>query len=204
MFNGLVDNAFDFLDQAISELPNKPKYSAINFYSAVELFIKARLMKEHWSLIVTKDPDWDKFIKGNFHSVTLRDANNRLSKIAQAGLTKNEYSAFDSIRTERNKVVHFYHEAHASQEEATIREQITKKQLRAWFYLHQLLAKRWKELFDSWSQKTEQIKFPGASPRAALDFLVPRKRGIWVSFDTLDRRKRRGIRPKQRNQICAD
>jgi len=40
--------------------------------------------------------------------------------------------------------------------------------------------------------KSSRIKMPEASPRASLDFLVPRKRGIWIPFDILDRRKRAG------------
>ena len=43
----LVLNGFDFLTEAIASLEGKPKYSIINFYSAVEIFIKARLLHEH-------------------------------------------------------------------------------------------------------------------------------------------------------------
>ena len=54
MFNRLVENAFDFLFKAISEIEGQPKYSVIHFYAAVELFVKARLMKEHWSLVISQ------------------------------------------------------------------------------------------------------------------------------------------------------
>jgi len=48
----------------------------INFYASIELFLKARLLKEHWTLIVTKktEPDIDKFISGDFQSITINEA----------------------------------------------------------------------------------------------------------------------------------
>ena len=82
LFRSLVDNAIDFLAKASEELEDWPKYSVIHFYAAVELFLKARLMSEHWTLIVAKrqDPDWDRFISGNFSSVSLDEASIRLKK----------------------------------------------------------------------------------------------------------------------------
>ncbi|HIP71183.1 MAG TPA: hypothetical protein EYH05_07285, partial [Anaerolineae bacterium] len=50
----LVENAMDFLSQSIEEFDGSPKYSVIHFHAAVELFLKARLMAEHWSLVVSK------------------------------------------------------------------------------------------------------------------------------------------------------
>ena len=51
-FERLVENALDFLVCAIEEFQVAPKYSVIHFSAAVELFLKARLMAEHWSLVV--------------------------------------------------------------------------------------------------------------------------------------------------------
>lgn len=79
----LVENALDFLHHAIENLERFPKLSIINFYTAVELFLKARLLHEHWSLVVAKDPDWDKFISGDFVSVSFEDACGRLSRIVK-------------------------------------------------------------------------------------------------------------------------
>ena len=42
-FDDVVRNAFDFLGRSIDELEKHPKYSVIHFYSAIELFVKARL-----------------------------------------------------------------------------------------------------------------------------------------------------------------
>ena len=55
----LVENAIDFLDRALRDLDSAPKYSVIHFYAAVELFLKARLLAEHWSLVIAKRQDAD-------------------------------------------------------------------------------------------------------------------------------------------------
>ncbi|HEX4556398.1 MAG TPA: hypothetical protein VH249_20580 [Xanthobacteraceae bacterium] len=65
----LIENALDFLTRAIDEFEGAPKYSIIHFYAAIELFLKARLLDEHWSLIVSKEPDRAKFESGDFVSV---------------------------------------------------------------------------------------------------------------------------------------
>ena len=50
----LVENGLDFLHKAIDELKDHPKFSLIHFYSAVEHFLKARLMEEHWTLVISQ------------------------------------------------------------------------------------------------------------------------------------------------------
>jgi HEPN domain-containing protein len=82
MFDSLVRNAIDFLEHSAFELEEKPKYSVINFCTAVELFLKARLMLEHWNLIY-EDPkiaNFTQFLQGNFKSVGMIDAIGRLKK----------------------------------------------------------------------------------------------------------------------------
>ena len=53
MFDSLVRNAIDFLKKSVDELEKSPKYSVIHFYTAIELFLKARLLAELWTLIIT-------------------------------------------------------------------------------------------------------------------------------------------------------
>lgn len=159
MFSRLVENAFDFLFKAITEIEDQPKYSVINFYAAVELFVKARLMNEHWSLVVSQkqEADWDKFIAGDFQSVTLTEAANKLKKIVRSGLSKAELDAFKEVANDRNKMVHFFHAAHTEEESGKFKRNIVKKQLKAWFFLHQLLIAKWKNEFSPWSEKTAKL-----------------------------------------------
>ena len=37
VFDSIVRNAIDFLETSLAELETRPKYSVINFYSAIEL-----------------------------------------------------------------------------------------------------------------------------------------------------------------------
>lgn len=159
MFDSLVENGLDFLFKAKSELRDQPKYSVIHFYAAVELFVKARLMHEHWSLVVSKrqDPDWGKFIAGDFQSVSLDEAANRLDKVVGSALSGAELAAFREVAKHRNKMVHFFHEVHSEQEISELTRNIVKQQLKAWHFLHQLLTAPWKDVFSSWQEKIAEI-----------------------------------------------
>lgn len=154
MLERLVENGFDFLNKAIDDLQEHPKFSVIHFHAAVELFLKARLMEEHWSLVISQrqDPDWNKFISGNFQSVSLDGAADRLEKVVRSGLTKSELKSFREITKHRNKVVHFFHEAHSSEENSEQVRDIVKQQLTAWYFLHHILTTRWKDVFSRWSE----------------------------------------------------
>lgn len=106
----LVENALDFLHRAIDDLEGHPKHSVIGFYTGVELFLKARLLAEHWSLVVSprKDPDFEAFLKGNFVSVSLEEAASRLEKAVRSGLSPGELQTFKRVGQHRNKMVHFF------------------------------------------------------------------------------------------------
>ena len=162
----LVENAFDFLERPIDELREHPKYSVIHFYSAVELFLKARLLREHWSIVVKKDPDWSKFKSGDFISVNLREAANRLAKIARSPLPKSYLETFNAVGKHRNRMVHFYHGD--AGEKGTLQEKIVKEQLRAWYFLQKLLSEEWKDVFAPWEQQSEAI---GVRLRGLKSFL---------------------------------
>jgi len=165
LFDSLVENALDFLARSIDDLNTSPKSSVINFYSAVELFVKARLMHEHWTLIVSKpqDADLDKFIQGDFISVTLDEAASRLAKAVKSGVPRPELEAFQQVKKHRNKMVHFFHQAHStktgttpSQQTVALRQKVAKEQLTAWYLLHRMLTTRWLDVFAPWSAKINE------------------------------------------------
>ncbi|QWT22505.1 hypothetical protein KPL74_11010 [Bacillus sp. NP157] len=135
----LVDNAFEFLAGSLRALKKNPKRSVIEFYTAVELFLKARLLCEHWSLIVTKEPDRAQFLSGDFNSVTFDEACNRLRKVLQQGISEDAKKAFNVIRQHRNRMVHFFH----SDDLENIRTKIALEQLQAWCHLNRLLTGEW-------------------------------------------------------------
>ena len=110
-FDSLTRNAFDFLERGIAEFDKMPKYSVIHFCAAVEMLLKARLMKEHWSLIVSKPDQANlaKFMAGDFISVTLEDCSARIRDVAGEDIGDDAYNSFRTLAKHRNKMVHFFH-----------------------------------------------------------------------------------------------
>ena len=155
----LVENAMDFLSESIREFDEQPKYSVIHFHAAVELFLKARLLAEHWSLVVSKrkGADWNDFVTGDFVSVSLDEAANKLDKVVRSGLTRQELKTFQRLTKHRNKMVHFFHEGVSTEENEELRSLIAKQQLTAWYLLHKLLTSKWSTVFDAWTGELSEI-----------------------------------------------
>lgn len=146
IFDSLTPNAFDFLERGIGEFDKSPKYSVIHFCAAVEMLLKARLIKEHWSLIVSKPDQANlaKFMAGDFISVTLEDARARIRDVAGEDIGDDAYASFRALTNHRNKMVHFFHNGLESDEKA--KAQIVAEHCRSWFHLHRLLS-RWNGYF---------------------------------------------------------
>lgn len=155
LFQRLVSNALDFVSRAIDEFQSQPKYSIIDFYTAVELFLKARLLHEHWSQVVSKDPDRQRFESGDFHSVTFQEACTRLNRVVQSPVPDRAIQAFESVRRHRNKMVHFFHEADTSPGSI---QKIATEQLTAWHYLNRLLTVQWRHVFEDYSEALARIE----------------------------------------------
>jgi hypothetical protein len=169
IFSSLVQNAFDFFAKAITEVETYPKYAVIDFYTCIELVLKARLMHEHWTLILTKMDEIkaNEFIDGDFHSVSLRLIAARLKNIVNSPLSKDEEDCFDEIRKHRNKLVHFFHPDYKDKTSETI-QNITAELLRGWYYLEQLLTKKWNKEFERFGSEIHQISSKMHSLRGFL------------------------------------
>jgi hypothetical protein len=151
LFKSLVENAIDFLKRSVAEIKKSPKYSVINFCSAVEILLKARLVREHWSLILAK-PELADVIRsksGDFISVSMEEAIRRLDSVCNEKISLDTREAFKTIRNHRNKLVHFFHPGYAKPSKKNI-EQIVAEVCRAWFYLHQLLVTQWSDDFEAY------------------------------------------------------
>jgi hypothetical protein len=146
-FEALARNAFDFLERAVKEFAADPKYSVIHFCAAIEMLLKARLMKEHWSLIVSRPEQaaLARFEAGDFISVTLEESRLRLRDIAGEDIGDDAYGSFRALANHRNKMIHFFHADIDGDVKA--RERIVAEQCRSWFYLHGLL-RRWDHFND--------------------------------------------------------
>ncbi len=148
----LAQNGFDFLRTSIAEFPAKPKFAIIHFYAAVEIFLKYRLVREHWSLVVAKPEaaEWKRFVAGDFQSVTLKDAFVRLRSIVQDAPTERALDCFQKLGNHRNRLMHFYHAGlEGAPEDLAV---ITAELCTAWHYLHDLLTGQWKDIFKDWQK----------------------------------------------------
>ena len=142
LFDSLVMNALDFLERAVRELEKSPKYSVIHFFNSIELFLKARLLREHWSLVVSKTEkaNLETFRRGDFQSVTFDDCLSRLRSVANEPIATHEEQSFRELRDHRNKLVHFFHPKYATGLDAKILAEAVSEQFKAWFYLHRLVT----------------------------------------------------------------
>ncbi len=133
----LVENAFDFLERAISEFAKDDlKYSVIHFCTAVEQFLKARVMQDGWELILQTDdkrdfpPTFAEFKAGKLRTIGVGQCCQHLKdKISNA-----EKKAFGKLARHRNKVVHFYHPTIDAE-----KVRIAQEQSRCWFILKRFL-----------------------------------------------------------------
>jgi len=140
----LIANATDFLKSATGDLKARPKHSVIAFHTAVELILKARLMAEHWTLVVSKSADRSSFARGDFVSVSFDEACIRLQNVVGSSIPDNARAVFNSLRKHRNKMVHFYHEGETDQAEL---ENIALEQLLGWRALVSLMENQWQSTF---------------------------------------------------------
>jgi hypothetical protein len=158
----LIESAFDFLERAIEELGKSPKYSVIHFCSAVELFLKARLMMEHWTLVVAQNRknqkeeskfNWSQFAQGNFNSVGLDECFDRLAGVTNTKLSKDDQQCLRDLAKHRNRAIHFYHEKLDAGKIS-----LAPEQTRGWFVLKKLLSDSWRVEFKEYANKIASIE----------------------------------------------
>lgn len=150
----LVESAFDFFERAISEHDTEPKYAILHLATSIELFLKARLMAEHWTLIISpnKPLAYDNLINGDFLSITPTQAADRIKDILpfEEHLSKKAKREFDDLGKERNKIAHFFHTDLNTNENP---HSIIQRQCRVWRHLHHLLSNNWKSTFSHFNKR---------------------------------------------------
>lgn len=118
-----VTNGLDYLVSvidhlALDEFGNKPgprhlKYAVLHLQAAAEVLLKARLEREHWSLVAEKVTDKKlsrvKFERGDFASVTPGEAVRRVRDIVGFENTANEERSLDTLTKARNSLQHYGH-----------------------------------------------------------------------------------------------
>lgn len=139
--DSLMKNSLKYMEKSIAEFEVDQQFATINFFTSIELILKARLFSEHWTLIVdniTSVSEGD-VVKGNFKSVSLKDANSRLVKILKDGFNKDDFKVFEEIQVERNKMVHF----HSTES----KERTASLLCKGWLILDKKITGNWKNSF---------------------------------------------------------
>jgi hypothetical protein len=158
LFKSVMENAIDFLSKSIEDFDTSLKYSIIHFHSSIELLLKARLMAEHWSLVVSskKEADLDNFLIGNFESVNMSECLSKLKKVAKVNISKEFEKSIISVTKHRNKTMHFFHEAHDTASNQKIKSSIAKEQLRCFYQMNQFILSE-QNIFAPWLSEINGI-----------------------------------------------
>lgn len=110
----LPSNGLDYLLSAAEHLavnsPRAHKYAVLHLFAGIELLLKERLRREHWSLIFSEvdRASEDKLASGDFKSVEFNQSVARLKDIAKVEIDKRHWSHLDSLRNLRNRLQHFH------------------------------------------------------------------------------------------------
>ena len=173
----LTESAFDFLERSVAEIKDHPKYSVIHFATAVELLLKARLMREHWTLVAerTSEVTLEDFLSGKCKTVTQGDAIKRLNNACGENISKDAVAQFTKIAAHRNQMIHFFHEAGASEAGQPLIEGIVKEQCLGWYYLERLLFD-WREQFEDFEARISTVRWRMNQNRSFMSVAFDRRK----------------------------
>jgi hypothetical protein len=107
-------NGLDYIESVVADLAGEPtakdlKYAVLHLHGAVEVLLKVRLMREHWTLVF-KDANKASFASlqgGDFASISVEDTIKRLESVASITLPKDVVDNFSRLGKVRNKLTHF-------------------------------------------------------------------------------------------------
>jgi len=111
----LLENGIDFILSALERLSSEPtsrdlKYSVLHLCSGIELILKERLMREHWSLVFDKIERAKLSViqsGGKFTSVTFMPCIERLIQIGGLEYLADHRGDLELFRDRRNQIEHF-------------------------------------------------------------------------------------------------
>ena len=128
----LLENALDFLLSAAEavrrdEGPRSLKESVLHLANGTELLVKARLVREHWSLIFSNinQATIEELAKADFNSVDFPTAIKRLEQIAGVTIDKAVLLYIDSLRKLRNQITHFTAKLDSTQTKSLVAKSMT-------------------------------------------------------------------------------
>ncbi|MFF1399377.1 hypothetical protein ACFVZD_36965 [Streptomyces sp. NPDC058287] len=111
VFNGIdyLVSVVDHLQPDTGGTPRDIKYAVLHLQAAAEVLLKARLVREHWSLVF-RDPGTathKSFLQASFESCTTTTAVQRLRNIAGLAISEKDASALKDLAETRNALQHY-------------------------------------------------------------------------------------------------
>lgn len=110
----VLENGLEFIYTALSHLRGEPnprdlKYAVLHLSAGVELVLKDRLSREHWSLVFENidKATSDAYSSGDFVSVNLKTSIQRLAQICRVEISEDEQRSIFNLRKSRNLMEHF-------------------------------------------------------------------------------------------------
>ena len=110
----LLENGLDFISSALKHLKNRPtkrelKYAVLHLSAGIELILKERLKREHWSLVFDKPELAIKqaYDTGDFSSVSFKASLDRLINISGIKFEEKQKMRLMRFRDMRNRFEHF-------------------------------------------------------------------------------------------------
>lgn len=134
----LFKSSVDFFESSIKEVEKRLKFSIVHFAAALELALKTKLAAEHWTLLLD-NPDkfkYEKFISGDFISVSASKIIERINSLCSHEIDKDELAAYNKIFFHRNIIMHYFH--HDFDDESK-KNEIVMCELNAWYYISKRL-----------------------------------------------------------------
>lgn len=177
LFDALVRNALGFVNTSFDHLQHKPKNAIVDLYTAIELFLKARLMTEHWTLMLSKPEtgDLQKLAVGDFLSVYLDDALKRIQSILGEQIDKDASDNFKALGEHRNQIVHFAHSG--MDNPSKTQAGVIAEAWTSWHYLYALLTGPWDEVFKPYATElyvlNQRMMRQGEFIKARFEILKP-------------------------------
>lgn len=190
VFESLLENAVYFMKRASSELDSgNVRFATIAFATGAELLIKARLTKEHWTLILKKPEaaNLDSLQSGDIQTVGLADGFERLSRVIGKPVPKDILQEFRALANHRNRIIHFTHKdagdlprGHGSENlfgTVLIDDDLSGKRAfpepaitvcRAWYHIRRLLLGEWARHFEDATTQVYSIQYSMRSIRSYL------------------------------------
>lgn len=109
-----VNIGLEFIGEALRELclddsQRDLKYPTLHLSTGIELILKERLLREHWTLVFEKPEQASKadYDSGNFTSASFSSCIKRLTEICDIHINEKDKHHLRQFRDKRNRIEHF-------------------------------------------------------------------------------------------------